>query len=52
MNDEIATLDFALVFEQFDALFKSGSETRKQLKEATPADQVSGVYNNHEGREL
>lgn len=52
MNDDINTLDFALVMQQFDALFKSGSETRQQNKACTPADQQSGVFNNHEGREL
>lgn len=36
MNDDIATLDFALVFQQFDALFKVDSETRQKLRECTP----------------
>ena len=52
MHDDLKQLDFALVDDAFDRIFRADSETRQQNKACTPADQQSGVFNNHEGREL
>lgn len=38
MNDDIATLDFALVMKQFDALFRVDAEQRRKLKDCTPVN--------------